>query len=248
LHPAGARCYCSALRESRVTRDCSLRRSLMEPAPALTHWLLRAPSPVTILYDRGLLTAAFSCIYVDFSLLLQSLTGSSSSSRSFPLLILSSLLSLPSLLPPSTAPPPSVLLSCHIALTHTLCFSALPLPPLLKNLTWGQAAAGGGDAQRRRTAAAALACTHAVEALAWGGDSAVLGELLHLLQVGLSDAVLSGNGRVVSLTLSATGCGRRRWCRPLPKGDAVSSQRRRQQFRYISAFKAGRSCRSRAAP
>lgn len=159
-----------------------------------------------------------ACIYVDFSMLLEELSNSTSSSggssststsstnSSFPFLIISSLLS-----PPSTRHSSPLLLSCHIACTPTPSSSSLPLSPLLKNLTWGQASGGGGDVQRRRIAAATLACVHAIQALGTSpegdGSEALLNELLCLVQSGIAGG---GGGRFlkeVQALNSAAGVG-----------------------------------------
>jgi hypothetical protein len=121
----------------------------------------RAPSSTLKIHRFCCLTATCSCVYIDFPTVLQEL--SSSNSTSFSRLILSSLLSFSILSP--CHPPPAMVLSCYVSASPTTSSSPHPLPPLLKNSTWGQASGGGGDVQRRRMAAAALACVHAVQAL-----------------------------------------------------------------------------------
>jgi hypothetical protein len=172
----------------RVTFDNSLPLSRMESVPCLVLCPWRAPSPTQHQYIYCL-TAACSCIYIDFCTLLQELSSPSSGHiSSFPNLMLSSLLALSSLSPfyHSSA----IVLSCHFYCSSALSSSPHPLPPLLKNLTWGQASGGGGDLQRRRIAAAALACVHAVQALGSGAESgsssnsnSLLSELSCLVQV-----------------------------------------------------------------
>jgi hypothetical protein len=129
--------------------------------------------------------ASCSCIYFDCSMLLQQLSSSSSVCN----LIISSLLSL-STLPSTSCRPAATVLSCHISASPSSFPPAHPLPPLLKKLTWGQAAGGGGDLQRRRMAAAALACMLAVQTLGDGAAgcncSSLLSELSLLIQVSSS--------------------------------------------------------------
>ena len=126
-----------------------------------------------------------SCIYFDCSMLMQQLSSSSSVCN----LIISSLLSS-STLPSTSCRPAATVLSCHISASPSSFPPAHPLPPLLKKLTWGQAAGGGGDSQRLRMAAAALACIHAMQTLSDGAAgcncSSLLSELSLLIQVSYS--------------------------------------------------------------
>ena len=161
----------------------------MESVPCLALCPWRAPFPTPKYHCTCCLTASCSCIFLDFSTLLQELSSLSSGHRSsFPNLILSSLLAISSLSP--SCLPSAIVLSCHISCSSALSSSPHPLPTVLKNMTWGQTSGGGGDLHRRRMAAAALACVHAVHALGSGTESgnssnSVLSELSFLLQVSL---------------------------------------------------------------